>query len=323
MTNPTELVAEFLEQSTWADTTLVTAGGNLRRFCEWCDAHGLKPTKVSTADVRAYRTELVATLAPATVAINVRHLRAFYGWLVTEGEVAAEATRPLGPLHGVKAPTVHETDVIVLAEADYRRLVDTCPRTTEYGRRDEAILSLMWWSGLRRIEVAGVNLADLDLAHDDGPRLRIGSVRYATKNKKLRHVPLSADTVAALRRYLRARGDQPGPLFLSKSSRRADRRLTSAGVGQMVLNKAKRVGLEVSPGAHSFRRAAVINGKRRGISDSTLMVMGGWSDARQYARYTRMEAEELAIAEFHRLDPSAGDARRRGRRIKPTRGELD
>ena len=305
------LVAEFLRATGWQPTTVRNAVSCLDRWGRFLDARGVDLCAAATTDTRDYLEGRADTIAAATLHVEWRNLKALYAWLVAEGDVESPATRPLGPMHGVKAPRVHQTPVKVIDEAEFAALLKACSRRTEFGRRDEAILLLMFWTGLRRSEVAHLDLDALDL---DARRLTIGSVKYATKTKSLRRVPITADTASALARYLRKRGHEAGPLFVSKKAGPdGDYRLRPNSITLMLKRLSERAGLGRVVGAHEFRRAFATNLKRRGGSDSTLMAVGGWSDLRQVLRYTRMDAEDLSAEEFHRLDPSTA-SRRRGPR---------
>lgn len=89
---------------------------------------------------------------------------------------------------------------------------------TPGGRRDAAIVALLM-AGLRRSEVAGLTLAELDQGE--------WSLRFVGKNDKERKVHLSPGSVEALRAFLFERGDLPGPL-LCRINRR-NRARTSGG----------------------------------------------------------------------------------------------
>lgn len=119
-------------------------------------------------------------------------------------------------------------------------------------------MSLLWWSGLRRSEICNLDLAGVDLHHGTAT---VGSRTFSTKNNKVRRVPLAGETVAALDRYLRRRGVEDGPLFLSsRGDDHEDRRLQPNSITTMVNYRAQRAGIDRRIGIHEFRRAT---GNRR------------------------------------------------------------
>lgn len=303
------LVRSFLDNVGWAATTEISAVSVLNRWHAWLAQRGIELVDATNDDCRAYLAERDADgIAAATRQVDWRMLRALHAWLHAEGEADRN------PMARLKAPSVPETPVKVLDEREYRALVASCDRRTTGGRRDEAILSLLWWSGLRRSEVCAVDLEALDLR--DGT-LTIGSRTFTTKSNKVRRVPLAGETVAALDRYLRRRGADPGPLFLSeRGDTHHERRLRPNSIQLMIRRRTAQAGLGRPIGAHEFRRAMAVRHKRRGGSDPALMAIAGWSSIRMVDRYTRMEREELAAEEFYRLIDNSGPAsRRRGRRV--------
>src|SRR5581483_7712262 len=83
----------------------------------------------------------------------------------------------------------------------------------EADRRDRAILELLYATGVRVAELAGLDVGDLDLGE--------GAVRVLGKGGKERIVPVGVKAVEALRAYLAETGGRTaGPLFLNARGRR-------------------------------------------------------------------------------------------------------
>ena len=307
---PTDhLARSFLRNSRWAATTIARATWTYNDWARWLDGRHTKLVDADREDCEEYLEHRLTTVTPASVQVDWRMLKALYRWLYDEGEIDHN------PMARIKAPRVHETPVRVLDGADYRKLLAVCDRRREDGRRDEAIMSLMWWSGLRRGEVCGLDYDDIAT---DLSTVTVGSTTHVTKTRKMRTVPIAGETAAALDRYLRKRGYEPGPLFLSQhGDTHADRRLRPNSVQQLLRRRAHQAGLGRSVGAHEFRRAWTIRARRAGVSDLAMMSIGGWKSPAMLGRYSRMRSEELADDEYRRLfDTSGHAARRRGRRVK-------
>jgi site-specific recombinase XerD len=137
-----------------------------------------------------------------------------------------------------------------------RALLDGCDRSTVAGMRDFAILTMLVRLGMRRGEVAGLRLDDIDW--------RAGEIVVCGKGQRIERLPLPADVGEAIAVYLR---DARPPGFAGrevfvriKAPRRA---LTAGGVTQVVVSASKRAGLgEVT--AHRLRHTAATELLRAG-----------------------------------------------------------
>lgn len=303
------LVSSFLRAARFAESSRSANVSILNSWCTFLADRGVELTAATRADAEDFVDHTTARgCGASTVTAKVTKCRGLHTWLVDEGEA------DVNPWARIKLPVVHETPVQVLDAADYKRLIRTCDRRSTIARRDEAIMSLLWWSGLRRSEICNLDLESLDLHHGT---VTVGSRTFSTKTGKVRRVPLAGETVAALDRYLRRRGLDDGPLFLSsRGDDHDDRRLHPNSITTMVNYRATRAGIDRRIGIHEFRRAMAVRHKRAGAGDPGLMAIAGWTSIRMIDRYTRMEREDLAAEEFHRLvDTTAASARRRGRRV--------
>ena len=102
--------------------------------------------------------------------------------------------------------------VAFLTHPEFEAILASPDQATSLGRRDHALLLLAIQTGLRVSEITGLTIEDVRL--DRGA----AHVRCRGKGRKERVTPLTAQTVKALRAYLRDRFDAPpaSPLFLSR-----------------------------------------------------------------------------------------------------------
>src|SRR5215510_14059368 len=84
-----------------------------------------------------------------------------------------------------------------VSEEEMQHRLDAPTADTPFGRRDRAILELFYASGLRRSELAGLDLEDVNLS--------ARMVRVLGKGGKERLVPFNSSTAAALKAYLNDR----------------------------------------------------------------------------------------------------------------------
>ena len=189
-------------------------------------------------DLRSYQADRLEATSPGTASVDFRALRSFYAWCDAEGELDGR-----NPAERLKGPKVYETPVEVATETDYKRLIAACPKTTVAGRRDAAIIAVLWATGMRRGELVVLDLEHLDL--DAG----VLSIRK-TKNGTPRRVPLDADTLALLDRWLRRRGYDAGPVVHCRARRAAVVQRRRADVrAPLRARRRRRLGPPVPSGA--------------------------------------------------------------------------
>ena len=117
-------------------------------------------------------------------------------------------------------------------------MISAAAGSTPRAVRDRAILWLLIGLGLRRAEVAS-----LDLAHYEGERLRVLGKGRRQRDSHSLPVPVQR----ALNNWIAIRGDAPGPLFVNldraqKSGAAGDRRLSGRAIHQLVGYWAQRAG---------------------------------------------------------------------------------
>lgn len=191
-----------------------------------------------------YRADLLAQgLAPATVNRRLAALRSLVTLARTVGLVPWTLEVP-----GVESVAYRDTRGP--GAAGYRRLLAALDaRVDAKGRRDRAVLHLLYDLALRREEVVRLDLADLDL--EAGTVLVLGKKR--TQKERL---TVPAPTVAALAAWVAVRGTEAGPLFVNFDRAGKGARLTGRSVHRIVRD----LGLDSGVGAvrpHGLRHAAI------------------------------------------------------------------
>lgn len=167
---------------------------DIEGFVAFAERLGLAdPREVDRRVIRRYLAQL-GTLgrSPRTVARRLSALRRWFTWLRRRGLVDAD------PTAGLTAPRGEARLPRVLRADELHQLLDEPPSAAlahpDVAVRDDAVLELLYGSGLRVAEVCGLRLGDVDLGS--------GVVTVWGKGSKQRRVPMSAPAVAAVRRWL-------------------------------------------------------------------------------------------------------------------------
>lgn len=193
----------------------------------------------------SYRANLIERgLQPATINRRLAALRSL-----------AKLARMIGVADfALEIPGVaHETyrDTRGPGRENVQKMMAAAEGETPAQRRDRAILRLLYDLGLRRGELTSLDVVDIDLAAGDL------WVRGKGRGDKER-LSLPEPTRNALSLWLTARGDAPGPLFLSfdrSGKGSGDGRLTPASVYRIVRAFGESIGVRTRP--HGLRHTAI------------------------------------------------------------------
>jgi len=181
-----------------SDHTVAAYSSDLRSFAEWCARGNVNtPQAVTRPTIRRYLAHLTTRrFARSTMARKAAALRRYYRWAISTGLVTAD------PTSGVSVRGGGGRLPRVLDQRELNGLLDAAAPDDEPDwrrRRDDAVLELLYGSGLRVGELCGLQVSALSLA--------TSSATVWGKGAKERRVPLSEPAVRALRRWLAVRAD--------------------------------------------------------------------------------------------------------------------
>jgi len=167
------------------------------------------------------------------------------------------------------------------------------------GARDGAIVALGYAGGLRRAEIAGLDLENARPMADETLTI---TVTKAKRNKE-RMVYLDNGAATAVRDWLAVRGDDPGPLFCA--GRRGGhltkgQRLTGQAIGDILTKRASIAGIEACT-PHDLRRSFVSDLLSAGVDIATVASMAGHESIETTRRYDRRgeETKKQAARTLH------------------------
>jgi integrase/recombinase XerD len=241
--------------------------------------HAIDPVLVTRFLVSLDRSGLGARSA-------TRHLSAVRGlcrFLARERLIAADPTTDITtPRLGRRLPAV-------LSFEDVVRLLDAPDRSKPRGRRDRAMLSLMYAAGLRVSELCALKASDLDQ--------RRGFVHVLGKGGKRRLVPVGEVALLDIEAYLREsppprRGRAHPALFLSSWGRPLSRQ----GFWKLVLRYARKVGITKPISPHKLRHSFATHLLERGADLRSVQTLLGHANIATTEIYTHLTPDHVRRA---------------------------
>ncbi|MBN1906607.1 MAG: site-specific tyrosine recombinase XerD [Deltaproteobacteria bacterium] len=241
------------------------------------------PLLVKREDIAEYTGVLKKEkgLSARTIARNISAIKMFYRFLITEGRLTENPARLLDPikLPGRLPGTLsHEEVDSLLAAPDIK---------TDLGKRDSAMLELLYATGLRVSELVGLHLVNLNLEP--------GYVRTVGKGSKERIVPMGDKARDALRLYLAygrrelIRGKNSPFLFLN--SRGAS--MSRQGFWKIIKKYGIMAGITKRITPHSLRHSFATHLLEGGADLRSVQIMLGHSDISTTQIYTHVSRERL------------------------------
>lgn len=239
----------------------------------------------TSANIRSFLAALQTKNDPArnTVLRKIASLRSFAAFLLTQGKLERN------PFKLLPAPKREKILPKFLSEQETDRLLETAANSKHFAARDKALFELMYSSGLRRSEVTGLNIKDVDYFN--------GIVKVFGKGAKERLVPVTDAALDALKIYLACRKNpQPDDaLFLNKNGKR----LTGDGLAYIFKNTAiaSHLARKVTP--HSLRHSFATHLLNNGCDLRSLQEMLGHKSLSATQVYTHVSLEKLKSVYEH------------------------
>ncbi|MGA0333462.1 MAG: site-specific tyrosine recombinase XerD [Kiritimatiellia bacterium] len=222
-------------------------------------------------------------LKPSTIARRLVALKMFFRFLSTEGLIGTDLTECLD------SPKLWRNLPEILSPEQVDRLLKAPDKKSVIGRRDRAMLELMYACGLRVSELVNLQLSQLHFPE--------GYLRIRGKGRKERLVPVAKSSAKLVQAYIESdrptlihnERDAGQTVFLSVNGKA----LTRARLWQLIRQLALEAGLPHGVHPHSLRHSFASHLLSAGAPLRTIQEMLGHADISTTQIYTHVDQQRL------------------------------
>ena len=265
---------------------------SLTDFARWCKAkHKIDNRRAVTLSMLSeYLAERKhGGLSAASIKLNIVAFKIFFRFLAARRLVERD------PAEALALPRIERYLPETLNELQIEQLIEAVDQNVPLGRRDRAMIELLYASGLRTSELTGARLENFNREE--------GILRVTGKGNKTRLVPVGRKACEALAVYLaeerpklvkRRTGSE---IFLSSRGSK----LTTVRVWQIVKNVSRRAGLGKSVYPHLLRHSFATHLLGNGADLRIIQEMLGHADISTTQVYTHVDQQRLKAVhrQFH------------------------
>ena len=236
--------------------------------------------------IREYMGELYKEKRKKTsIARKLATLRTFFKFL------CRVQVLELNPARLVSSPRLEKRLPKVISIDEVVQFIETPDTETPLGIRDRAIIELLYATGCRVSEIAGMNLEDIDFKH--------ATIRVRGKGRKERFVPFGSKAKEALTAYLEARTSlltqapepkrDPKAVLLNYQGTR----LTTRSIGRLIEKYVKECALARNISPHSLRHSIATHLLSAGADLRAIQELLGHARLSTTQIYTHVSIEQL------------------------------
>lgn len=296
MNKATHDFLEHLEKDRrYSEQTIKSYGADLDKFFVFLLQEGVLMDQVDPIVIRNFLTEqLNAGVSKRSCKRMLSTYRHFYKYLVRE-EIVKD-----NPFILVQSPKSDKTYPHVLYRDQIEEILkNNSLRTDELAIRDQAILCMLYYCGLRASELVSLNVQDVNL------RTRI--VRVIGKGNKERIVPFTEECKNAVQKYidterkelLKTKIQPTSALFLSdfrQTDPNKDPRMTTRGLEHILDQIEEKTGTFVGLHPHILRHSFATHLLDNGADLKVIQELLGHSSLNATQVYTHVSTEAMKQA---------------------------
>lgn len=240
---------------------------DIESFKKFINRRGVDvPQNIRNTDVVAYLMDLkMQNKSASTINRKMASLRSFFAYHIAKGRFSVD------PTVGIKTPKTEKKEIAYLTIQEMDKIL-SMPDDTLKGRRDKAILEVLYATGIRVSELIDLKVTDANL--------RMGFISCTSPHSKARIIPLGRPARSALEQYIYdvrpelEKGKGTEQLFLNYRGEK----LTRQGLWKLIKQYAKSAGIETDITPQIFRNSFAVHMIQNGADLKSLQDLLGHED---------------------------------------------
>ncbi len=297
---------KWRRERNWSETTLKTQTHHSYRFILWAAERGINYAAEVTRPVLeryqrylyGYRKSNGEPLSSRTQRTTLQPLQVWFSWMAKQGLILAN------PAADLELPRLEKRlPRTILSVEQVEEIVSLCDLTTLQGIRDRALLELLWSTGIRRGEVASLEIYSVDFSR------KILTIVQG-KGKQDRVIPVGERALWWLNRWLHhvrpallAAADCKA-LFLAMDGLAG---LTACGITMAVVPYLRATGIDKGS-CHLFRHAMATQMLENGADLRWIQAMLGHRSVQSTQIYTQVSIRALQAVHAGTHPAEQGDS---------------
>ena len=270
---------------------------DVEKLLDFLAEEGIDLLQTTLDDLHRFAASLYDVgISSTSIARILCGVRSFFGYLLLEGYIDADPTELL---ESPKKPE-HLPEVLSLDEVDALEAV--IDQSLPEGRRDHAMLEVLYSCGLRVSELCSLKLSDLFLEE--------GFLRVLGKGSKQRLVPMSPKAIRELNSWLAERSDidiRPGEEDYVFVSHRRGRHLSRITVFHNLQCYAAQAGITKHISPHTLRHTFATHLLEGGANLRAIQCMLGHESIATTQLYTHLDRSFLRQQVLEHLPRNQND----------------
>ena len=277
----------YLEKEKKAsENTILAYRKDVVSFDNYMVNQGSSIEKATETDVITYIMEQNKSgKSKSTTNRKLASIRAAFDYLISKGVIAKD------PTTGIKTAKATRQDLDFLSVEEVETLL-SLPDDSIKGKRDKAILEILYGTGIRVMELINLNYGDLNS--------RMGFIQCSGDHGRPRIVPLGSYARTAITDYLR--DSRPAFMKSEEDQEREDRplfvnylgeRFTRQGLWKVLVQYGKKMGMESRVNPHILRTSFAVHMIQNGADLKTLQELLGYDDMQAMQVYLQVSTTRI------------------------------